>query len=265
MSNLNHNANINDTRFSDLTKVVTRLGKDAAEGADALPKLAFAVVTAAYDGVIDTEKKHDSPADGAGMKVDDAAVIYATYMNAEGKKSYSDYKSTGIKANASKLRQLVGLGLNTKCEGPKVLARAAEIRDRMAKSNTKVLSAYPAFVNVARAQNDLDHEITDDEIMTAVAKPPAEDKGLVDYVTRAKKQIEKIITGENPDNVQSQDERLISAFEKLNEFLSMCERRAKLQAMIDQAAELGLNLTMEEVAPDVTAEGNSEADSEIAA
>ena len=46
------NPGTNDTRLPDFMKAVRELGKDAAEGKDSLPKLAFKVVEAAANGVI---------------------------------------------------------------------------------------------------------------------------------------------------------------------------------------------------------------------
>src|SRR6478736_21283 len=111
MSTVDTNVNVeapahlkNDKRFGDLIKTVTKLGEEASLGKDSLPKLAVAVVQAAADGVIDLETKN--------AKGEDAATqIYNRYATTESKKSIHEH--TGTKANASKLRQLIAMGVMT--------------------------------------------------------------------------------------------------------------------------------------------------------
>lgn len=233
---------VNDTRFADLNKLVVKLGKDAADGVDALPKLALAVATAAFDRVIDLEPKHAVTRDKKSINVDDADILYDVYQKADGKKQFGDYKTTSRKAQVSKLRAIVKAGLNPNCELPKVLIHAAELRNQMAEQKTKVLPAYPAFVQVAREQAELDRPMTDDELREAIAKPQTDAASVVDYVTRAKNVLDKLITGENADGVKCQDENVLKAFEALNSFLQLEEKREAFRAMVAQAAELGMTV-----------------------
>lgn len=242
MPNLNHNADVNDTRFADLTKRVTQLGKDSADGKDALPRLAMSVVTAAADGVLDMEPKHPSKGDPT-VKLDDAAVIYAAYKTGEGKKQYSDYSANGDKANISKLRQIVKLGAS-KFDGPATLVRAIELRDVVAAEGGKVLAVYPAMLQVAREQDKLDTPITDDEIKEAVTKKASEAPELVDYVKGVAKKIEKLIAGEAPGALQCQDEQVVAAFEKLTEWLAMVEKRDAMNKFMAEAAAMGFDLNL---------------------
>lgn len=231
---------VNDTRFADLNKLVNKLGKDAADGVDALPKLALAVATAAFDRVIDLEPKHPVIRDKKSINVDDADMLYDVYQRADGKKQFGDYKTTSRKAQVSKLRAIVKAGLNPNCEFPKVLDNAAKIRNTMAEQKTKVLPAYPAFVQVAREQAELDRPMTDDELREAVAKPQSDAATVVDYVTRAKNVLDKLITGENADGVKCQDESVLKAFEALNSFLALEEKREEWRSLADKAAALGM-------------------------
>src|SRR5258705_3999538 len=88
----------NDTRLADFMGMVRELGRDAAQGKDALPNLAISFVRAVADQVIDLAKDQDGD--------DGAARIFKTYAASEGKKAVHDRTETGLKANISKLRQL---------------------------------------------------------------------------------------------------------------------------------------------------------------
>ena len=237
-----HNPNVNDTRLADFSKLVNKFGRDAAEGQDALPRLAISAAAAAFDDVIDTDPKKHTLADGS--QCDDAALFYTQYLTEAGKKQqYADYKASGIKANASKLRQIIEMG---KKVGPGCLVRAHEIRGEMAASKVVPLSAYPMFVNVARAQNKLDRPITDDEIRACGVKPVSAAKDVEEYVKRAIKGLDALISGENPDGVVCQDEQIINARESLNSFLTLCDRKAKAEAFMAQAAAYGVKVVVED-------------------
>jgi hypothetical protein len=237
-----HNPNVNDTRLADFTKQVAKFGRDAADGQDALPRLAMAAAAAAFDDVIDDEPKKHTLADGSTC--DDAVLFYTQYLNESGKKQqYADYKASGIKANASKLRQIIAMG---KRVGPGPLVRAHEIRAEMAASKVVPLSAYPMFVNVAREQIKLDRPITDDEIRACGTKPPTAAKDVQAYVERAIKGLDALISGENPDGVVCQAEQIINARESLNAFLTICDRKAKAEAFMAQAAAYGVKVVVED-------------------
>jgi hypothetical protein len=88
----------NDTRLEDFMAEVRQFGRDAAEGKDALPKLAMGFARAVADNVIDASKDKDGH--------DAAARTFLEYCKSEGKKAVHNRTPESLKANISKLRQI---------------------------------------------------------------------------------------------------------------------------------------------------------------
>lgn len=229
----------NDNRFADLTKVANTLGGAAAKGADALPQLATAITNAAYQGVIGEEKEHTLN----GEQVDAAAAIYATYKKASGKKQFADYSGGGDTANISKLRAFVKLGLHPHCDGPALLTKVSPAIDTVKKAGAKVLSPYPAMIQVARAAVKLDREMTDDEVLDAVQPAEKEDPTLDDYLKGVEKKLEKLIAGEAPGGLKCQDDRVITAYEKIKDMRTFVAHGAEMAEFLAKAEALGFDLT----------------------
>jgi hypothetical protein len=228
----------NDHRFDDLLKQVGEFGEESAQGKDALPKLFLRVVQAAADGVIDTEK--DKHGDG----IDDAARIYRVYADNEGHKAIHQHTKDGLKANVSKLRCGVRLGLMTSVDGVVVIDRAVTIRGNQEAASNKCKSAYPAYVDVAREQLKQDTELTDDQIKEVVLKPEPAEKDVVVELKAIEKKLERIITGEG--GVKDQSQEVIDAHAlirtRLAALVTKAERDKKLAMYSELAAELATEL-----------------------
>lgn len=190
-------ANRDDLR-ERLLDDVTTLGNDAAEGKDALPKLAVRVVRAANDGIISADKAKK------GGK-DDATLIYEQYVNAESKAALHEMTDAGRKANVSKMRKLIEFGAYVNADAVDVLDRAVRLRHEMAEAELPVQSAYPAYVSVARAQLDADRDLDDDAIKSAMGKKPPKDKEVLDQLKKAQKILDDLILGKNGLTDQSDE------------------------------------------------------------
>lgn len=204
----------NDTRFDDFMSDVRQFGRNAAEGKDALPMLAARVVAAANDGVIDLDK--DKHGDG----VDDAAFLYAEYSKSEAKKSVHEMTDGGKKANVSKLRQIIKFGGMTTCDPVDVFNRTVIKRKKMVAADQKVKPAYASYVDVARAQLDLDRDMSDDEIAATITRKGPEPKDLEKILRPIEKALEGVISGENKHGVKDQSPEVITAFEQIRSRLA---------------------------------------------
>ena len=241
MTSLAHNAK-NDTRFDDLVKDIRQFGRDAAEGKDALPKLAIRVISAADDGVIST---YDPKVHGKDNP-DDAAKIYEEYATSESKKAIHEHSAGGLKANVSKLRQLITFGSNPNCDAMAVTDKALKVRKELSDADIKVKGAYPALVDIARAQNAQDTELTDEQIRETVAKGEAEEPTVEKELTAIHKRLERLITGEK--GPQDQDPLVIQAEEAIRARLAAMVMARETMALMEKAAELGMVFTLPEQA-----------------
>lgn len=225
----------NDKRFGDLMKQVTTLGTEASLGRDSLPKLAHAVVKAASDGVIDLETK-DS-------KGNDAAVqIYEKYAAAESKKALHEHSTGGKKANISKLRQLITMGVMSTIDAHEVMQRAFQARENMLADDNKVKSSYPFYVDVARAQIASKTALTDRDLENISLKDGPKERDLEAYLKTALKVLENLVTGENKEKIKDTDELTEAAFNAVKERLDKLHMMKKRMALIQEAAKLGINL-----------------------
>ena len=225
----------NDTRKEDLMKEVREYGRHAAEGKDALPVLALRVVRAANDGVIDTTKDKD--------KRDDANRIYEAYIAAESKKLVHKHTETGLKANVSKVRQIIIMGSMTTCDAVAVLDRAVVLREAMLKAEEKVKPAFASYVDVARDQiAKADSDLSDDEIRAACrSKEPAE-KTLEKELQAIQKRLEKIVTGEG--GVKDQSTEVIQAEELIRTRLAAMLQRAEVEKAYGVLKGAGIELEL---------------------
>lgn len=225
----------NDKRISDLFKQVSKLGEEASLGKDSLPKLAHAVVRAAADGVIDMDTK-----DAKGN--DAAHTIYTKYASAESKKAIHEHSSGGFKGNVSKLRQLISLGCMTTVDAVEVMTQAFKAREDMISDSVKVKSAYPFYVDVAREQLKTDKPLTARELEAIAMKDEPNAKTLEGELKRALKILEGLVTGENRDKIKDDDALTEQAFNAVRDRLEGLATLAKRQALMQQAAALGIKL-----------------------
>lgn len=223
----------NDKRYADLMKQVSKFGEESSLGKDSLPKLAMAVIRAAADGVIDVETKDSKGKDAAGL-------IYERYVRSESNKAIHDH--TGTKANVSKLRQLIAMGCMTTIDAVEVIQTAFDVRSALVDSDVKVKSAYPYYVDVARAQTKVSAPLTKDELGDIARKEEAKDKDVEGELKRAYKILEALVTGENKAGIKDQDDLTIAAFEAVRERLDKIATLRLRTELEQQAAKLGLKL-----------------------
>ena len=146
----------------DLFKDVNKFGKASGEGASALGRLGLRALRAAADGILSTAKPQ-----GGGK--DDATLIYEAYAAMDSK--HAEHTAGGAKANASKLRQIIGMGCMTTLSDPVAVGdRTVRIRDQMEAAELKPKALFAALVDVAREQQASDTELTDDAIKGCLTK-----------------------------------------------------------------------------------------------
>jgi hypothetical protein len=235
MSNTETTTIVNDTRRNDFMKQVGALGRESALGKDSLPKLAHAVVKAAADGVIDADEKND--------KGDDiATIIYENYARNESTKAIHEHSKSGVKANASKLRQLIRMGVMTTVDAVEVMQAAFEAREAAIADDVKVKSAYPFYVDVARKQLETDKPLTAEELAEIVRKPEAAPKELEKELQAILKRLEGIVSGENKAGLRDEDELTEAAMHSLKERLDKMAFIRQAAELRENAAKLGIKL-----------------------
>lgn len=211
----------NDTRLDDLRTQVREYGRDSASGRDAKPKLALTIVRAAFDGIIGP---------------DDAEMIYNEYATAESKKSIHDHSAGGIKANVSKLRQIISVGCLPAIDGVVLLDKVTDMRTELRAQDAKLKGAFDTFVDIARAQlKSPDSELDDDVIRDLCVKGETAPKDLIQKLAEDYKRIHKRIE------------------ELTSEGISAASAEAAMHAIGDQISELGGDL------PPVTKEAKAKA------
>ena len=217
----------NDKRKADLLRQIGKLGEEASLGRDSLPKLAHAVVKAAADGVITS---------------DDAEGLYTKYATAESKKAIHEHSTAGKKANVSKLKQLIDMGLMTSVDAVEVMQSAFTARENMINDSQKVKSAYPFYVDVARAQLKTDKPLNQATLEELAVKEEPNAKTLEGELKRAMKVLEGLVTGENRDKIKDDHENVEAAYNLLKDRLNELATLAKREELRRKAAELGLKL-----------------------
>jgi hypothetical protein len=227
----------NDKRYGDLMRQVTSLGGEAALGRDSLPKLAHAVAKAAADGVIDLETKN-------AKGEDIATQIYARYAAAESKKAIHEHSKGGLKGNASKLRQIIAMGAMTTIDAVEVMDDAKRAREAMeGTEGVKVKSAYPFYVDVARAQQASPAAaLSFDELKELACKEGSEPKTVEQELRRVLKTLEGLVSGENNHGIRDDDALTIAAVEAVKARLDAMALLAARNKLLAEAAALGLKL-----------------------
>lgn len=165
-------------RLDDLRTKMTALGKQEAAGMGSRRDAGLFLTAEAFEGKIDE---------------DDAEVAYDAYVTAQGKQAKAKHLVAGDnpssrKAQVSKFRSFIKLGMLPTLDGRDVLARAVSLIESIAASDTKVLSPFDALKAVCTAQCDKkEAPLTDEEITAVVSKPePAEKDALAKLVAAYK-------------------------------------------------------------------------------
>lgn len=214
--------------FNDFMKDVKKFGREAAAGLDALPKLGYAVARAVATGALDPNEKDEHGNDQFHQ-------AYHAYAAEQSSKAVHTHSQNGVKANASKLRQIGMAAAMPTCDFVSVLNRLMPKRNELAKAGDKVKAAYPAMVDAARTQRERDVDLTDDEIEAACRKKESEDKTVLKELQSIEKKLEKLITGEG--ELQDQSDQVIAAHEQIRQrvqAITMMERKAALRAEMEE-------------------------------
>jgi len=225
----NHNAPADPAEMRrDFFKDINKFGKASGEGASALGRLGLRALRAAADGVISTQKPQ-----GGGK--DDATLIYEAYTAMDSK--HSEHTAGGAKANASKLRQIIGMGCMTTLSDPVAVGdRVVRIHQRMTDAELKPKALFAALVDVAREQQGSDSELTDAAIEACLTKTKA-DKTLEKEWEAIHKRVEGLVTGEASHGLKDQSETAIKiqelVAERLKQYKSDGTRADRIDAMIE--------------------------------
>lgn len=217
----------------DLFKDINRFGKASGEGASALGRLGLRALRAAADGVISTAKPQ-----GGGK--DDATLIYEAYAAMDSK--HSEHTAGGSKANASKLRQVIGMGCMTTLSDPVAVGdRMVRIHEKMTEADLKPKALFPALVDTARAQAASDTELTDAAIEECLTKTKA-DKTLEKEWEAVYKKVEGLVTGEASHGLKDDSERAMQIAELVQEHVKNYKDNGSRQDRVDMLIENGYTL-----------------------
>jgi hypothetical protein len=227
----NHNAPADPAEMRrDFFKDINKFGKASGEGASALGRLGLRSLRAAADGVISTAKPQ-----GGGK--DDATLIYEAYAAMDSK--HAEHTPGGAKANASKLRQIIGMGCMTTLSDPVAVGdRVVRAHSRMTDADLKPKALFAALVDVAREQQASDTELTDAAIEACLTKTKA-DKTLEKEWEAIHKRVEGLVTGEASHGLKDQSETAIKIQELVSERLKQYKSDGTRQDRIDGMIELG--------------------------
>lgn len=210
--NLTHDVSTNrpmseEEMKREFMRDINTFGRQSGTGASALPRLGLRVLRAAADGLISTEKPK-----GGGKS--DAVLIYEAYAAQDSK--HSEHTEGGKKANAAKLNAIIGMGVMTTIDPVAVGDRMCRLHEQMVEAELKPKPFFAGLVDVARAQQDSDTELTDDAIKAALTKT-VKDKTLEKEWEAIQKKVDGLIAGENPAGLKDQSERALKIGELINE------------------------------------------------
>lgn len=214
----------------DFFKDINKFGKASGEGASALGRLGLRCLRAAADGLISTAK----PA--KGLK-DDATLIYEAYTAMDSK--HSEHTAGGAKANASKLRQVIAMGCMTMLSDPIAIGnRVVRLHEQMTDQELKPKALFAGLVDVARAQQASDTELTDDAIQECLTKTKA-DKTLEKEWEAIHKRTEALITGEGSHGLKDTSDAAHKICELISEHVKQYKFDGTRQERIDDMIKLG--------------------------
>lgn len=211
-------------------KDINKFGKASGEGASALGRLGLRCLRAAADGLISCEKPQK------GGK-DDSTLIYEAYTAMDSK--HSEHTPGGAKANASKLRQIVAMGCMTTLSDPVAVGnRVVRIHEKMTDAELKPKALFAGLVDVARAQQASDTELTDAAIQECLTKTKA-DKTIEKEWEAIYKRAEGLITGEASHGLKDTSDAAHKIVEMISEHVKQYKSDGTRQDRIDSMMELG--------------------------
>jgi hypothetical protein len=177
---LNMTAGVGDNSAGRLDSTLAKmaaLGKAEASGLGSRRDAGLFLVGEAFDGK---------------LREDDAEAAYDAYVTAQGKTAASKHLVAGDnpasrKAQVSKFRSFIKLGMLPHVDGRTIMARSVTVIEQVAAAGTKVLSPFDALKAVCTAQCDAADELTDEQIVAVVSKPePAEKDAMAKLVAAYK-------------------------------------------------------------------------------
>lgn len=209
---------------------VNKFGKASGEGASALGRLGLRSLRAAADGILSTAKPQ------SGGK-DDATLVYEAYAAMDSK--HAEHTAGGAKANASKLRQIIGMGcMTTLCDPVAIGDKVVRIREEMEGADLKPKALFAGLVDVARDQQASDVELTDAAIRGCLTKSKA-DKTLEKEWEAIGKRIDKLVTGEGADGLKDQSPEAIQIQELVTDKIKNYKSEGTRNDRIDDMMENG--------------------------
>lgn len=221
----------------DFFKDVNRFGKASGEGASALGRLGIRALRAAADGILSTAKPQ-----GGGK--DDATLVYEAYAAMDSK--HAEHTAGGAKANASKLRQVIGMGCMTTISDPVAIGdRVVRIREEMEGADLKPKALFAALVDVAREQQASDTELTDDAIRGCLTKTKA-DKTLEKEWEAIHKKVEALVTGEGSHGLKDQSDGALKIVQLIDEHIKNYKLDGQRDELVEALMEKGYTRAMAE-------------------
>ncbi len=231
--NLTHNPSSNQVASPeemrrDFFKDVNKFGKASGEGASALGRLGLRSLRAAADGILSTAKPQ-----GGGK--DDATLVYEAYAAMDSK--HAEHTAGGAKANASKLRQIIGMGTMLNIDPVAVGDKVVRVREEMEGADLKPKALFAALVDVAREQQGSDVELTEAAIKECCTKTKA-DKTLEKEWEAIQKRVDTLVTGEGSHGLKDQSEGALKISELISEHVKGWkldgQRNELIEALIEQ-------------------------------
>jgi hypothetical protein len=221
----------------DFFKDVNKFGKASGEGASALGRLGIRALRAAADGILSTAKPQ-----GGGK--DDATLVYEAYAAMDSK--HAEHTAGGAKANASKLRQVIGMGCMTTISDPVAIGdRVIRIREEMEGADLKPKALFAALVDVAREQQASDVELTDAAIRGCLTKTKA-DKTLEKEWEAIHKKVEALVTGEGSHGLKDQSDGALKIVQLIDEHIKNYKLDGAREELIETLMEKGYTRAMAE-------------------
>ena len=226
----------NDQRVADMNAEIRKLGREAGTGAEALPKLGLRVLRWAKDGLMDDKGS--------------SRAAYEMYRDSDTRRRSVTQPKGSLNSQVSKVNSFRTLGLNKDIDGEADMNRAVEIGKKLLEDGEKIIDVYAAYVKTARMLNDRkpeQGEVTDDELKACFL--PAEKKELTvaDIIQKNRDILEDLITGERKDGNTCQDQEIIDAVGKLDEWLAKLTLQSEMDALRAKLNAMGMSIHVEPV------------------
>lgn len=223
----------NDQRQAEMIKHIRKLGSDKGLGDDSLPKLGITVLhyASGENPVID-------------LNANKKAVheIYDVYMDRRAEKRVHSQDSDTRSSQISKLKNFAELGANQDIDGEALFTDVARLYREKTKEGIKLQSVYAAYVAVARKVKDMKTVPSEEEIVEIMQPKVKQTHTLRDIVEKFANDLGKLLTGERKDGIMCQDQEIIDARGKLDEWINKMVLAEELDQFRAGAAKFGVKL-----------------------